>query len=268
VPPPPLFHADGVTTRWVKRLRHRESGQADSDELEQQWAEQRVQKGKEAEQKSKDDSKKPIAAPKPAEAPKAAEPARAAPRPSDAQPRPPAQNAKMDQLFEGVDTSSLTGARPISPQPSPLSNKPVSRPAVEAPRPARNDVSGSSKSGSSIEIAEDLLEDGEVSYESPPERPASRQQDAEDDPPPDDEAAEESGGEYEQEEQLDPEPPKPLRRPGPSAPKPTAGLRTPGSRRPAPSRGFGAPQEPEDAPAEEDDVPPADRTVIRDPRRR
>jgi len=257
VPPPPLFHADAVQTQWVKRLKHREKGEADSEELEQQWAAQRVEQGKQAERKAREEAaKKGATAPKPAEEPKAA--TAEASRPA----RPaPGQNAKMDQLFEGVDTSSLTGAKPIAAEGNPpLATKPIPKPAAPAPR---SDVSSNSKSASSIEIAQDLLEDGEVSYEEPAPR-AAQQLDDEEDLPPDEEGGEDFDAQDEPE--PDPEPARPaLRRPGPTAPRPTPGIRSPSARRPAPTRGFGGGQE---EPEEEGEVPPSERTVIRDPRRR
>lgn len=260
VPPPPLFHADGVQTKWIKRLKHREKGEHDDEAQERAWAEQRLQKGKEAEKlarekqaaadakKAADDAAKASAEPKPAaEAPR---PRAALPEPkppAPAEPAKPAAKPTMEALFDGVDTSSLTGARPI-PQP------PAGAPQG-SPRPATKPSAPTLGRSGSIEISADLHDDGEVSHEAPPERHDE------------DQVFDDGDGAGPFDEQEKTPPPSTLRRPGPSAPRPSAApIRAPGPRRPAPSRGFGvAPPSGDDG----DDLPPSgDRTVIKPPPRR
>jgi pilus assembly protein CpaF len=262
VPPPPLFHADGVTTKWIKKLKHRQDGGHDDETQEKEWADARLQKGKDVERQMKekdvaaearkaaDAAAKSSPPAEPKAAPEAPRPRAALPEPKapvHTEPAKPALKPGMDALFDGVDTSSLTGARPI-PQP------PVGQVGTSPRMATRPGAPALGRSGS-IEISPELHDDGEVSHEAPPEHDL----DAAEDPVDDD------AGPFD--EQEDTPPPAPLRRPGPSAPRPSGmPVRAPGPRKPAPSRGFGAPPVADES--DEEAPPTADRTVIKPPPRR
>ena len=116
LPPPPVAFVDGgVRTRWVKRFKHRERGEANSEELIATFPKEVPAAGA-----------PPPKPPAPAAAPKAA--AGSAPKPAPAAPssRPPAAPAPRPV--------AATPAR--APSFSAPGARPASRPAAPAPRPA------------------------------------------------------------------------------------------------------------------------------------